>query len=193
MFRLLSLTEMVTLLAKSVLRLALIIGFVYLATFAGSAQTPAELRDRYGVPQMSQLKHGRPSVERYLVRPNILMTIRFTKQGLPCDAVLEPVPSSTPNEGQSEHPPEGDYMLTAEVIKLINELVPLEKRGKMLNEASQNGGDSDMKLHHPGCWGAYFAFYENVSFMCSTWCWGGTFSATIHWGRSTCQGQRIKL
>jgi hypothetical protein len=132
-------------------------------------------------------------MERYLVRPNILMTIRYTKQGLPCEAILEPVPASTPREGRREHAPDGDYMVTAEVIKLINELIPIEMRGKKVDEGSVNGGDPEMKLHHPGCWGAYFAAYENVSFTCSTWCWGGTFSAIIHWEKTTCRGQTITL
>ena len=155
------------------------------------AQTPSELRAKYGEPQMSQVANNHPVVERYLVRPNILMTIRYKKNGLPCEAVLEPVPNSTPKEGRVEHAPEGDYMATAEVIKLINEIVPLEKRGKRTGEGSMNGGDPEMKLHHPGCWGAYFAYYENVSFTTSSWCWGGTFSATIHWGKATCPGQTI--
>jgi hypothetical protein len=174
-------------------RLALIVVVGCFAAIALSAQTPAELRAKYGVPQTSQLQNNHPAVERYLVRPNILMTIRYTRQGLPCEAVLEPVPSSTPKEGRGEHAHEGDYMSTAEVIKLINELVPIEKRGKKINEGSMNGGDPEMKLHHPGCWGAYFAYYENVSFTSSTWCWGGTFSVTIHWGEASCRGQTIKF
>ncbi len=56
-----------------------------------------------------------------------------------------------------------------------------------------NGGDPEMKLHHPGCWGAYFAYFENVRLTTSTWCWGGIFSATIHWGKTTCRGQSVKV
>jgi hypothetical protein len=182
---------MIKLLWQTLSQTALTIVIVCSAAISASAQTPAELRARYGEPQMSEIKDNRPDVERYLVRPNILMTIRYTKQGKPCEAVIEPVPSSTPKEGRGEHAPEGDYMSTAEVIKLINELVPIEQRGKKIGEGSMNGGDPQMKLHHPGCWGAYFANYGNVTITCSTWCWGGTFSATIHWGRASCQGQSI--
>ena len=164
-------------------------------SFAGSdggeGGAPREPRARYGRPQMRQVANHRPVIERYLVRPNILMTIRYTAQGLPCEAVLEPVPGSTPKKGRGEHAPEGDYMLTAEVIKLINELVPIEKRGKKINEMSLNGGDREMKLHHPGCAGGYLAFYERVSITCYTWCWGGTFSVTLHWGKTICPGQTI--
>jgi hypothetical protein len=161
-------------------------------TILAHGQTPTELRARYGAQQMTKLKNNRPVVERFLVRPNILMTIRYTSRGEPCEAILEPVPNSTPKTGRPEHAPEGDYMSTAEVITLINELVPIEKRGKKINEGSMNGGDPQMKLHHPGCWGAYFAFFENASVTSSTWCWGGTFSATIHWGKTSCHGQTMK-
>jgi hypothetical protein len=172
-------------------RLSLIIVIVWLGAMATSAQTPAELRGRYGEPQMREVANHLAVIERYLVRPNILITIRYTKQGLPCEAVLEPVPASTPKEGRGEHALEGDYMVTAEVIKLINDLVPIGKRGKKINEMSVNGGDREMKLHHPGCSGLYLAYYEKVSISCSTWCRGGTFSATIHWGKTICRGQTI--
>ena len=165
---------------------------IFGTTVLAHGQTSTELRARYGAPQMTELKSNRPVVERFLVRPNILMTIRYTSRGDPCEAILEPVPNSTPKTGRLEHAPEGDYMTTAEVIKLINELVPIEKRGKKINEGSMNGGDPEMKLHHPGCSGAYFAFFENASVTSSTWCWGGTFSATIHWGKTSCRGQTVK-
>jgi hypothetical protein len=177
--------------SQTISRLALAFFAVCSAATVTTAQTASELRAKYGEPQMSQVANNHSVVERYLVRPNILMTIRYTKHGLPCEAVIEPVPDSTPREGRVAHAAEGDYMATAEVIKLINELVPIEKRGKKTGEGSMNGGDPEMKLHHPGCWGAYFAYYENVSFTSSTWCWGGTFSATIHWGKATCPGQTI--
>jgi hypothetical protein len=168
-------------------------GFLILAT-AGitPAQTPAELRAKYGAPQMTKLKNHRPALERFLVRPNIQMTVRYTARGEPCEAILEPVPNSTPKIGRGEHAPEGDYMLTAEVIKLVNELLPVETRGKKINEGSMNGGDPEMKLHHMGCSGGYFVFFENATVTASSWCWGGTFSATIHWGKTKCRGQTIK-
>jgi hypothetical protein len=171
----------------------LLILIVVSSTIAVSAQTREELRARYGEPQRSRSNESRQTVERYLVRPSILLTIWYTKEGRPCEAVLKPVPSSTPKEGRGEHAPEGDYMSTAEVIKLLNELVAVEQRGKKTGEGSVNGGDPQMKLHHPGCWGQYFAIYENVTISCSTWCWGGTFSATIQWNKESCSARGIRL
>jgi hypothetical protein len=152
-------------------------------------QTSSELRAKCGQPQMTGLEKYRPSVERFLVRPNILMTIRYTERGEPCEAQLEAVPNSTPKTGRPEHAPEGDYMSTVEVIELINELVPTEKRGKKIRELFVNGGDHEMKLHHPGCTGLYLVTFENLSVSAASWCWGGTFSATIHWGKTTCHAQ----
>ena len=175
-------------------RIHTIFAIVFVLFGAGfvHAQTSAELRARYGEPQMTVLKDNRAAVERFLVRPEILMTIRYTDRGEPCEAFLEPVPNSTPKEGRPEHAAEGDYMSTAEVIKLINELLPVEKRGKKIGEFSLNGGDPEMKINYLGCSGVYVVSFENARVGCTTWCWGGTFSVTIHWGKTSCPGQTIK-
>ena len=173
-------------------RLAAAAFFVLIGSSA-SAQTPLEFRAKYGEPQMTQIKNRRVEVQRYLVRPNIQMTVRFTNQGQACEAEIEPVPSSTPTVITVEHAPEGDYMSTAEVIEVINEVVPVAQRGKRIGGGSMNGGDPDMKLHHPGCYGMTFASYEKVSFSSSSWCNGGTFSATIHFGKTSCKGESITI
>jgi hypothetical protein len=131
-------------------------------------------------------------VEHFLVRPAIQLTIRYTSQGEPCEAVLEPVLNSTPKTGRPEHALAGDYMVTAEVLKVIDEVLPPEKRGKKLSEGSFNGGDPQMKLHHFGCTGMYFVFFENAILDAASWCWGGTIRVTIHWGQTSCPGQVIK-
>src|SRR5262245_45027773 len=162
-------------------------------TVAAQAQTSSQLHAKYGEPQMVELKNDRPVLERFLVRPDIQMTIRYTSSGEPCEAVLKPVPNSTSKTGRPAHAPEGDYMSTAEVIKLINEILPTEIRGKKINEGFMNGGDPAMKLHHPGCAGGYFVYFENAAVTASSWCWGGTFSATIRWGKTSCPGENIKF
>jgi len=161
-------------------------------TLVGQAQTSAQLRAKYGEPQMTELRDNRPVRERFLVRPNIQMTIRYTDLGEPCEALFEPVPDSTPKTGRPEHAPAGDYMSTAEVITVIYEILPVEKRGKKVNAFLVNGGDPEMKLHHPGCTGLYIVEFENASVSVASWCWGGTFAATIHWGKTKCPGQTIK-
>jgi|SRR5215831_10545080 len=157
-----------------------------------SGQTSSELRAKYGAPQTVELENNRVVVERFLVRAAIQMTIRYTTDGEPCEAVLQPVPNSTAKAGRAEHAPEGDFMVTAEVIKVIDEVLPFEKRGKKLSAIHTDGGDPEMKLHHPGCPGFDVAEFEKAYVSAVSWCWGGTFSATIHWGKTTCSGQTIK-
>ena len=147
------------------------------ATVYVSAQTPSELRKKYGEPEILKLKDGEPEVERYNVRPYkyIRLTITYAKNGQPSELLIEPVPTPPPHNGH------GDLMSTKIVINLINELVPIDLRGKFIGTGSINGGDPEMKLDHLGCWGVYIATYQHVEISCSTWCWGGTFSARIRW------------
>jgi hypothetical protein len=145
-------------------------------TVSAYSQTSSELRKKYGEPEILKLKDGEPEVERYNVSQTIRLTVTYAKKGQLYELVIEPVPSSTPkNDGV------GDLMPTKTVINLINELAPVGLRGKSRGAFSVNGGDPEMKLHHPGCWGGYLVIYEHVTIDCSTWCWGGTFSVRIRW------------
>lgn len=179
-------------LSKPIWPLAVAALFAVLCNSA-AAQTSAALRAKYGEPQMIQIKDNRLEAERYLVRPNISMTVRYTKQGQACEADLEPMPGSRPKLENDDNAPADDYMLTAEVIAVFNELAPIEQRGRKTGEGSMNGGDPKMVLHHPGCIGQYLTFYENVAFGSTSWCGGGTFSATIHFGQTSCKGQSFKM
>ncbi len=99
------------------------------------------------------------------------------------DVHVEPVPGSTPKEGRGEYAPDGDYMSTAEVIKAIGEIAPAGRRGKLISTLKVNGGDPAVKLNHFGCTGIYVATYERAAVSVSSWCWGGTFEASIRWVR----------
>jgi hypothetical protein len=167
--------------------------FMVLSTaIVASGQTSSELRAKYGAPQRLELENDRPAVERFLVRPAIQMTIRYTSAGEPCEAVLEPAPNSTPKPAGAEPSTEVDLMVTSEVIRVIDELLPPEKRGKKIGEGKFNAGDPKMKLHHLGCTGMYFVSFENAMVDVSSSCRGGTYRATIHWGKTLCSGQTIK-
>jgi|GEM_PF-2005262 hypothetical protein len=176
----------------SVIRITFSLVVVLTITVLASGQTSAELRAKYGKPQTIELANDRVAVERFLVRPAIQLTIRYTREGEPCEAVLEPVPNSTPKTGRPEHALAGDFMVTAEAIKVINEVLPPDKRGKKINEGVVNGGDPQMKLHHLGCTGLYFVSFDHATLDAASWCWGGTIRVTIHWGQTTCPGQIIK-
>jgi hypothetical protein len=100
--------------------------------------------------------------------------------------------NKAPKTGRPEYAPDGELMVTAEAIQVINEILPVEKRGKKLNEGFFNGGDPQMKLHHVGCTGMYFVSFEHAMVDAASWCSGGTFKVTIHWGKTSCTGQTIK-
>jgi len=160
------------------------------ATVSVSAQTRDELRKKYGEPEILKVKDGETEIERYNISPSIRLTVTYKKKGRPYELVIEPVPSSPPKDDGI-----GDLMPTQVVINLINELAPVALRGKNFLKGFMNGGDPEMKLDHPGCWGEYLAIYKHVIIDCSTWCKRGTFSVTIRWKESFSNSQakgRIK-
>lgn len=171
-----------------VLRLALkLLVLTLVVSPASSAQTSDEFREKYGKPEIVRLKGERVEVERYIIRPDIQMTVTYTERGQLCELFIEPAPSAPIQSSASQA-----LMRTEVVINVINELVPRERRGEVVNVFYVNGGDKKMKLHHPGCTGIYIARYKEVTISSASWCEGGTFSATIHWEGTECQGQRIK-
>jgi hypothetical protein len=170
---------------RSIAASGILLVIMLVATVSAYAQTSSELRKKYGEPEILKLKDGEPEVERYNVRPYmyIRLTVTYAKNGQPSELLIEPVPTPPPHSGH------GDLMSTKVVINLINELVPVASRGEFIGIGSMNGGDPEMKLDHPGCWGQYFALYKHLIISCSTWCWGGTFSARIRWEEYKSQQQ----
>ena len=160
---------------RSIAASGLLLVIMLLATVYVSAQTPSELRKKYGEPLILKMKDKEPEVERYNVSPSIRLTVTYAKKGQPYELLIEPVPSPAPD------PSHGDLMPTETVINLINELAPVSLCGKQLSVGKFNAGDPEMKLDHLGCAGAYYVIYEHVDISCWTWCWGGTFSAHIRW------------
>jgi hypothetical protein len=85
---------------------------VFLTTFGG-AQTQHQLEEKY------------PKVNAYLVRPNILLTARYSTDGRVCEMALQPVRWT------------GDTVLLfplseEESIRVVEEIVPESERGKKL-------------------------------------------------------------
>jgi hypothetical protein len=87
-------------------------------------QTSQELRQRY----------GNPDAERYVVRPGIVMTVAFAKDGQPCEMVIEPWHSVVPNDTSPK------LMPSDKVTEIIDEVLPLTQRGKLLRDISFTGG-----------------------------------------------------
>src|SRR5215475_15584208 len=99
---------------KSKLTVLTIVAFLMLLATLGTAQTQGQLEDKY------------PKVNAYLVRPKILLTARYSTDGLVCEMVLQPVRWT------------GDAMLLfplseEETIRIVEEIVSESERGKKLD------------------------------------------------------------
>ena len=87
-------------------------------------QTSQELRQRY----------GNPDAERYVVRPGIVMTVAFAKDGQPCEMIIEPLHSRVSNDTSLK------LMPSDKVTEILDEVLPLTQRGKLLRDISFTSG-----------------------------------------------------
>jgi len=89
---------------------------------AATAQSSTILRQKYGAP----LK------ESYHVRANILATATYNKDGQVCEIVIEPLPPSTAIKSNEQK-------IKSDILnELIDELVPMQERGKNLMSSFLN-------------------------------------------------------
>jgi len=93
-----------------------------LAAACGFPQTSQELRQRYG-PANS---------EHYTVRPGIILVATYTDNGEPCEMRIEP--KKAPGVSSS------DTMDSEVVTEIIDELVPVDRRGTFVAGDDGNGG-----------------------------------------------------
>ncbi len=93
-----------------------------------SAQTRDELRQKY----------ESLSVGSYLIRPGIDMSVTFADSSLwkdyACQAIIKPERTTTSSADGSE------VMSSDSVAQIIDEVAPVARRGKPINELSVNGG-----------------------------------------------------
>ncbi len=126
--------------------------------------------------QFSQ-KYGSPQVNVYKVRPSIIMPIKFAGASFwkddACEAVIKPGATAISNADSSATMP------AALVLEIIDEVVPITQRGKLVEEFSVNGG----------CTGMQIGVYEHVIINRVTRCeaaGGGTYQASIKWKTGWC-------
>ena len=101
------------------MRVALLVAIVCVTVLG---QTSDDLRQKYGSP----LK------ESYLVRPGILVTVTYSKDGQICEMMIEPQPPSTPIKSSDER------IRSIVLNEIIDELVPIKERGKHLGSSFLN-------------------------------------------------------
>jgi hypothetical protein len=112
---------------------------LFLTALATPQQTSLEFRNRY----------GRPDMERYLVRPEINLTVEYGSDSAVCRMVLNPKPL-TDKKG------EGRLLSADDVTQILNEVVPPETRGADVGPAVSVGSGSNSLTGE---------IYENVVIM----------------------------
>ena len=135
------------------------------------AQTRTEFRQRYESPK----------ADIYLVRQGIIMSVKFAASPLwkdyACEATIKPKNTAASKAGDSE-------VMSSELLEqLIAEVMPIERRGKLINQLSVNGG----------CNGLSISIYENVTVSHVTRCkqrGGGTYQAWIKWKAVWCEDNK---
>lgn len=142
-----------------------------LLTLPVLAQTKTEFRQKYESPK----------ADTYLVRQGIIMSVKFAATPLwrnyPCEATIKPEKVTALNAKSSE-------VMSPELVEqIINEVIPLEQRGKLINQLMVNGG----------CTGVNISIYENVTISRTTRCkeqGGGTYQGWIKWQSMWCEDKR---
>lgn len=98
------------------------IAIIFLLTaVVATAQTSSTLRQKYGQPTSETYK-GPPTSQTYNVRPDIKVTVSYTKHGNVCAMLIKPVSEMTNGKPS--------VLKTQQLNEVIDELVPKEQRGK---------------------------------------------------------------
>jgi hypothetical protein len=117
--------------------------FLFAAASAALSLSSADLRSRYGEPNM----------ERFLVRPGISLSVEYGSDHLTCVARLE-----SPRPMLANQDLQVPLMPSQAVSEVIEEVVPTAMRGKLVNSGS----------FQSGCAVGWFRDYDNVSIMRAT-------------------------
>jgi hypothetical protein len=131
----------------------------------------------WAAPEQRQLEEKYPKVNAYLVGPNILLTARYSADGLVCDMALQPVRWT------------GDTVLLfplseEETIRVVEEIVPESERGKKLG-GLLGTGDKVSSFHghsfttHIPTRKSRSTLPEQRKKVVPTW-WPWSLGATVH-------------
>jgi len=139
------------------------------------AQTAAELRQKYGEPEILSRKSSQILIERYMVRGSITMTVKFGgRSGRACELRIEPRRTRIQNSKRV------DVMSEFEAEQVIKELAPMEERGRLIKSSNAEFGCSTVD----------FGDYERVMIAVTRRCaaqGGGTYSVKIRWKDTVCE------
>ena len=129
------------------------------------AQSPGTLRDRYGAAD----EKG-----RYAVRPGIGLAANYDHAGNPMEMVIKLLDDrTTPN---SAKPQRRNVMRRQIALEVLDEIVPLSKRGKQTAAFVEERGCHSLEIKE----------YANVTTKVANRCeqqGGGTYSVQVIWKR----------
>jgi microcystin-dependent protein len=150
---------------KHLILLVSLISFLSIFVLLGLAQTRDEFKQKYGLPD---------DKGRYVVRPDIGLSIEYKQGQNPSEMVIKPLDSDAANASNSEKENSRKVMLSDEAEEVLDELVPVAKRGERGFVAKLLSG----------CISADRTEYEQVTIDIVKRCerrGGGTYSISVHW------------
>lgn len=150
---------------KRLILLILLTLFTFIIVVIGMAQTRDEFKQKYGSPDAKG---------RYIVRPNIGLSIEYKQGQNPSEMVIKPLDSDTANASNSEKKSSRKVMASSEAEEVLDELVPVAKRGKKGFVAN----------FLKGCTSINHTEYEQVTINIVKRCerqGAGTYSITVRW------------
>lgn len=139
--------------------------FAFMIVIIGMAQTRDEFKQKYGSPD---------SKGRYIIRPNIGLSIKYKQGQNPFEMVIKPLDSDIANESNPEQESSNKVMSSDEAEEVLDELVPIAKRG-------EKGFVGNLLS---GCTFVNYIEYEQVTIDIAKRCekqGGGTYSITVRW------------
>lgn len=145
--------------------LVFLISFIFLIVIVGIAQTRNEFKQKYGSPN---------SKGQYVVKPDIGLLVKYDQSRNPSEMIIESLDTNTANGSSSERKSSNKVMPSDEAEEVLNELVPVAKRGKKIEQSHYSFG----------CASLYHTDYEQVTINIAKRCeaqGGGTYSITVRW------------
>jgi TonB family protein len=95
-------------------------------------------------------RSGETELERFAVRPGISLTVQYGSDHLACQFVIEPSNPLVPSDTIGSYSPMSSYIVT----EILEEIVPMQTRGKQVSISSTAFGFADETV---------VSDYENVS------------------------------
>ena len=145
------------------------------------AQTPDDLRRKYGKPETLSKKSSPNRIERYRVRPGLSLTVTFAGEAAICEMMFEPERKS--NDGRMA----ARVLTEEEARKIVEEYAPIEKRGRAIINMTRPGHD---------CTSVAYNEYEQVMIAIIIRCeerGGGIHSIKIRWKATACELTRGRV